>query len=300
MRLDRYLQNAGVGSRSEVKQWIKKGQVLVDGQPASGPEQTVWRTADVGHAESRVEFRGQRVYSEPFHYYMLHKPSGVVTATRDKRERTVMDLLSAEGQASALAGYFPAGRLDKDTEGLLLITNDGELAHRLLSPGRHVPKTYLAQIQGKLGQEEICRLEQGVNLGQGESSGPALFEWADGEMERDRGQKEGLWVKLTIYEGKYHQVKRMFQAVGCQVTYLKRLSMGVLQLDPQLPRGACRELTKEEREALQSLKDRGTAKTPMVLPGEKHEAVPMPMVFAGEKRRAETSEHERTGETDEP
>ena len=170
---------------------------------------------------------------------MLHKPSGVITATRDNHDKTVMDLLPKE----LAADFFPVGRLDKDTEGFLLITNDGELSHRLLSPKKHVAKTYYVECNGILTSEKILQLEQGLDIGDDKPTLPAVVEVI---QELD----SSYIIRLTITEGRFHQVKRMIQAIDGEVTYLKRLSMGGLTLDETLEKGIYRELTPEEVEIL--------------------------------------------------
>ncbi len=229
MRLDRYLSQAGVGTRSQVKAYIRQGLVAVNGSLAEGPGQ------DVSEGTDQVAFRGEVLSGQRYHYYMLNKPKGVVSATRDDRERTVVDLLGEKKRDD----LFPVGRLDKDTEGFLLLTNDGGLAHRLLSPKRHVDKTYLAQVRRPPTPEELQALEQGVDIGEKRPTLPAeaaLLE--DGSL------------RITIREGKYHQVKRMLEAVDNQVTALKRVAFGGISLDDALPAGAYRELTDEEVERL--------------------------------------------------
>lgn len=178
---------------------------------------------------------------EDFVYIMLHKPAGVVSATEDRRERTVLDLLGD----GCKRDIFPAGRLDKDTEGLLLLTNDGELAHQLLSPRKHVDKTYYVQLQGTLTEEHCTLFTRGLDIGDEKLTLPA------GLKILKAGEKSEALV--TIQEGRFHQVKRMFQAVGCEVTYLKRLSMGPLVLDETLERGSYRALTEQE---VRQLKER--------------------------------------------
>ena len=211
-RLDKYLANMGVGSRTAVKELIRKKQVTVNEVTAVSPEQKVDTERD------RIFCQGEPIGFTEFEYLMLHKPAGVVSAVTDDRDRTVIDLIDARKRKD----LFPVGRLDKDTEGLLLITNDGKLANQLLNPRKHVDKTYYARVRGAVtaAEQEIL------------SSGP--------ESE----------ILLTITEGRFHQVKRMFQAVGMEVLYLKRLSMGPLRLDESLPAGAWRPLTVDEIRAL--------------------------------------------------
>lgn len=229
IRLDKFLCEAGAGSRSEVKLLIKKGRVTINGAVAKAPE------TKVDEKNDQVALDAQPLSYEKFVYYMLHKPAGVVTATRDNHEKTVMGLLKdAPGK-----DLFPAGRLDKDTEGLLLITNDGALSHRLLSPAKHVDKTYLVRTKAPVTDEMRRRLEEGVDIGDEKPTLPAKTELTeDGEL------------LLTVTEGRFHQVKRMLSAVGNEVVYLKRLSMGPLVLDGALSKGEYRVLTQEEKAAL--------------------------------------------------
>ena len=227
VRLDKFLADAGKGTRSEVKKYIQKGLVEINGQTVKKPEQKVG-------PEDRVLFKGEEIAREPEHvYYLLHKPAGYVSATEDKRDRTVMELIP-----SARKGLFPAGRLDKDTEGLLVLTNDGQLAHRVLSPKKHVPKTYYAKIQGIVTDKDVKAFEKGVTLDDGYETMPSQLKIIEsGEVSE---------IELTIHEGKFHQVKRMFESLGKKVVYLKRLSMGKLILDESLSLGEYRELTDEE------------------------------------------------------
>lgn len=225
MRLDKFLCEMNVGTRSQVKELIKKGQVLVNGQ--------VIRSADfkIDEQKDLIVFQGRELVYQKFVYYMLNKPKGVVSATQDNTSKTVTDLLAMEGRQD----LFPVGRLDKDTEGLLLLTNDGELAHNLLSPKKHVDKTYLVEIAHALSQEDICKLEQGVDIGEDKLTLPAKVE-----------VKSGNVIFLTIQEGKFHQVKRMLQAVDNQVTALKRIRFGDIYLDEKLSPGEYRALTPQE------------------------------------------------------
>ena len=229
MRLDKYLAEMGAGTRKEVRKMIRDGRVSINGQKENDPGRKVMEGEEV-----RAD--GAPVVYEKYVYYMLHKPAGVISATEDAREQTVLDLIDEKKRK----GLFPVGRLDRDTEGLLLITNDGELAHRLLSPKRHVDKVYFARLDGPVGEEEKKRFAQGLKVDDTLTALPAELEILDGKNE----------VRVTVREGKYHQVKRMFQAVGREVLYLKRLSMGPLVLDEQLPAGAYRRLTAEEESAI--------------------------------------------------
>lgn len=229
MRLDRYLCELNTGTRSQVREFIKKGLVSVNGQ--------IVRAADckIDEQKDQVTLQGKSLTYQKFVYYMLNKPQGVVSATQDNTAGTVVELLAAEGRKD----LFPVGRLDKDTEGLLLLTNDGELAHRLLSPKKHVDKTYQVTAVHALGQEDIRRLEQGVDIGEDRMAMPAKVEILS----------ENSFL-LTIQEGKYHQVKRMLQAVDNQVTALKRIRFGGISLDEGLAPGEYRPLTLQEEKRL--------------------------------------------------
>ena len=232
IRLDKYLADMGMGTRSELKKMIRSGRVLVDGAPAKKPEEKV----DVESQTVMVD--GKVVTYQTVEYYMLHKPAGVVSATKDKKEKTVLDLIGGQKRKD----LFPVGRLDKDTEGLLLITNDGDLAHRLLSPGKHVDKVYFARIDGKVTGEDVRQFSEGLDIGDEDRTLPAKLEILTSAEESE--------ILLTIQEGRFHQVKRMFEAVEKKVTYLKRMSMGSLVLDENLKKGEYRPLTKEELEKL--------------------------------------------------
>lgn len=225
MRLDKFLVACEIGSRSQVKNFIKKGLITIDGK--------VCKDADFKFDENHCEvtYLGQPLKYQQFEYYMLNKPQGVITATQDTHDRTVMDLLT-DVQKKEL---FPVGRLDKDTEGLLLITNDGALAHTLLSPKKHVDKTYLVGLRSSIREEDISMLEKGVDIGEQKRTLPAKVVVLD-----------PLHIELTIHEGKFHQVKRMLQTVNNEVTYLKRISFGSLPLDVTLEPGEYRELTEKE------------------------------------------------------
>lgn len=235
IRLDKYLADAGFGTRSEVKNLLKARHVLVNGAPATRPEQKI-------SPEDEVICRGQPVSQKGFSYYMLNKPAGVVSATEDKRERTVLDLL--EDQKIPTKNLFPVGRLDKDTEGLLLITDDGALAHRLLSPRRHVDKAYFVRVAGEVTAKDTEAMLAGLDIGDEKKTLPACLEILSSDPVSE--------VRLTIQEGRFHQVKRMFLALGKEVLFLKRLSMGNLSLDPGLLPGQARPLTKEEIAGLTS------------------------------------------------
>lgn len=228
MRLDKMLSNMGLGSRSEIKVGVKKRFASVNGQIAKDPGMQIDTDKDA------VTWVGLPVAYKATICLMLNKPAGLLSATEDSRDGTVLDLLEAPYSGMAL---FPVGRLDKDTEGLLLLTNDGDLAHRLLAPKKKVPKTYKVILDRSLTPEGILKLEQGIDLEEGFTTSPAQVEPVeDGWHE----------VLLTIYEGRFHQVKRMMHHVGCEVVYLKRMNMGALMLDPGLQPGEYRELTEEE------------------------------------------------------
>jgi len=235
VRLDKLLANMGYGSRKEVKQLLKQKDVTVDGEVVKDASMHV--NPDV----QDVSVFGERVEYTEFIYLMMNKPPGVISATEDNVDQTVIDLLDPLAQHFK---PFPVGRLDKDTEGLLLITNDGQLAHNLLSPKKHVPKTYYAEIDGEVTESDIEAFRQGVELDDGYVTKP-------GELViLSSGPKSE--IELTIQEGKFHQVKRMFESVDKKVTYLKRLTMGSLQLDDTLDLGDYRELTEEELNGLKN------------------------------------------------
>jgi 16S rRNA pseudouridine516 synthase len=228
IRIDKLLSNMGEGSRSDVKKLLKAGVVTVDGKVIKDSAAQIEQGQDVC-------VHGRKIIYKQFVYIMLNKPQGVVSATEDKNDETVIDLLDKAFKAWEL---FPVGRLDKDTEGLLLLTNDGELAHNLLSPKKHIPKTYYATIEGKVTTNDIESFKLGVTLDDGYKTLPAELKILKSDNLSE--------IELTIMEGKFHQVKRMFEAVDKKVTYLKRISMGKLKLDDTLVLGDYRELTEEE------------------------------------------------------
>ncbi len=231
MRLDKMLANSGIGSRKEVKKLLKSGGVTVNGKMIKDAKLQVDPEKDLIHLfDEPVEYR-------EFIYLMMNKPGGVVSATEDKRDETVVDLLD---EAHKHFEPHPVGRLDKDTEGFLLLTNDGQLSHQLLSPKHHVPKTYFARIKGQVTEKDTEAFKNGVELEDGYKTKPGDLVILESGETSD--------IELTITEGKFHQVKRMFQAVDKEVIYLKRLSMGPLVLDEELELGEYRELTEEEIE----------------------------------------------------
>ena len=231
-RLDKIISATGKKSRREVKLLVKQGRILVDGVPASAPEMKV------DPAVSEILLDGENIGYQKFTYIMLHKPAGVLSAVEDKRQKTVLDLLPEELQRRNLS---PVGRLDKDTEGLLLLTNDGELTHRLLSPRYHVDKVYYARVDGRLEEADCAAFAAGITLGDGLECMPAGLEILS--------DSEAL---VTLQEGKFHQVKRMLAFCGKPVVYLKRLSMGPLRLDESLQPGEFRHLTGEEEKLLRA------------------------------------------------
>lgn len=229
IRLDKYLADAGIGSRSQVKQYIKKGMISVNNKISNAGDFKIRPETDT------VQFQGQPVVWEEFVYYMLNKPAGYVSATEDNTCETVLSLIPDTTHRD----LFPVGRLDKDTEGLLLITNDGALAHQLLSPKKHVDKTYYVNVDTAIPETAATQFQSGLDIGETKPTLPARLELLSSTTAR-----------ITIQEGKFHQVKRMFHAIGCEVTYLKRIRMGTLELDESLLPGDCRRLTDDELYAL--------------------------------------------------
>ena len=229
MRVDKLLSNVGVASRAELKKYCKQGLISVNGKVINNPGVQVDSESD------DIRFNGEKIVYREFVYIMLNKPDGYISATFDKYDPIVLDLID---QSYLVFEPFPVGRLDKDTEGLLVLTNDGQLAHRVLSPKKHVPKTYYAKIQGKVTEEDILAFEKGVILDDGYETMPSQLKILKSDDMSE--------IELTIHEGKFHQVKRMFESVDKKVVYLKRLSMGKLKLDESLGLGEYRELTEEE------------------------------------------------------
>lgn len=232
LRLDKLLTELDAGSRSQVKNMISKGRVMVNDIPAKRPEQKIDPDKDVIRLDHRI------LNYARYEYYMLNKPAGCVSATQDNLHQTVVELITE----STRKDLFPVGRLDIDTEGLLLITNDGELAHNLLSPKKHVDKTYYAKVNGKVTKQDAAKFAAGLDIGETEPTRPAELEilLAGNESE----------VNITITEGKFHQIKRMFEAVDKEVVYLRRIRMGSLVLDDTLATGSYRRLTDMELEQL--------------------------------------------------
>ncbi len=238
IRLDKYLVEMAVGSRSQIKEAAKKGRIRVNGEIEKRTEKKIDPQKD------QVFVDGVEISYVKTEYYMLNKPQGVVSATWDNLHKTVLDLLEDKKRKD----LFPVGRLDIDTEGLLLITNDGDLAYRLLSPKRHVDKVYDAKVSGTLPEDAREQFKRGIVLTDGTPTLPAHLEILKTEEALSELLSE---IRLTIHEGKFHQVKRMFEAIGCKVVYLKRISMGSLVLDDKLSPGQYRPLTEDEVQKLQ-------------------------------------------------
>lgn len=251
LRLDKFLCDMKAGTRSQVKALIRKGQVTVNGLPVKSPEMKIDENAD------QICVNGKSISYARHVYFMLNKPAGCVSATQDNHDKTVLQLMREQNGAMdgdlLLRELFPVGRLDKDTEGLLLITDDGELAHRLLSPAAHVEKTYYVEIDGPLSDSQQRSLQEGVDIGEKNLTRPALLKEAPG-LPFHHAAAVTAW-QLTITEGKFHQVKRMLQAVGRNVVYLRRIRMGTLWLDETLAPGAFRLLTAEELSELREEKE---------------------------------------------
>ncbi|MDM8291091.1 pseudouridine synthase [Lactobacillus crispatus] len=231
MRIDKYLANMNVGSRKEVHQLIKKGIVAVNGTTVKTPKQQVKES-------DQVTVNGDAVAYQKYHYFLLNKPKGVLSATEDRSQPTVISILAPQDRYQ---GIVPVGRLDKDTTGLLLLTNDGQLNHELLAPGKHVDKVYRAEIAGVANDATVKTFASGMTLGDGTKLQPAELKILSQDEEHDRSTTE-----IKICEGKYHQIKRMFGAVGMKVVELERISMGKLTLPPSLKRGEYLELKLED------------------------------------------------------
>lgn len=239
LRIDKYLADCGIGTRSEVKKYIKNKLITVNGEVVSKPDIKVDEGID------NICFKGQLITYEKYVYYLLHKPAGCVTAKQDNVHKTVMEYFPEEIRAKDIA---PVGRLDLDTEGLLLFTNDGPLTHHLLSPTHHIPKTYYAVLDNEVAISAVEQFKEGVDIGDDKPTLPAELVILPTKTDYDGNNVYS--AEMTIHEGRFHQVKRMFEAVGCTVTYLKRLSMGSLTLG-NLAKGEYRKLTEEEVQALQ-------------------------------------------------
>lgn len=252
MRLDKFLADMGCGTRSELKKEIRKGNVTVGGFVVTDPGSQV-------SASDNVEYKGSPVGYEDFVYYMLNKPAGVISASEDSREATVVDLIAEQKRRD----LFPVGRLDRDTEGLLIITNDGGMAHRLLSPKHHTDKLYRAVVSGIVTDEDVRAFADGLVLPDGLECLPAdLRIMSERSADEQTSGQSGSGsvsdtaateIEIIIREGKFHQIKRMFRAVGKEVLYLERLSMGPIELDTGLARGEYRRLTDQELQLLKEI-----------------------------------------------
>lgn len=229
-RIDKILSNLGYGTRKDLKKIVKNGMVQVNGITIKDSAMKVDPEKD------KIVINGEEIFYREFIYLMMNKPAGVISATFDNKDETVIDLLEVEHQVFE---PFPVGRLDKDTVGLLLLTNDGDLNHRLISPKWKVDKVYFAKIYQKVTEEDIEKFKHGITLDDG-------YRCKEAILEIQKASEEGSEIVLTIQEGKFHQVKRMFEAVGKKVTYLKRIEFGTLPLDEDLEEGEYRELTEEE------------------------------------------------------
>ena len=232
-RLDKYISSRGTLSRKEAQKHIKNGDVTLNGEVCKAVDTKLDPKTD------RVELCGQAVCADEHIYIMLNKPAGVVSATKDKTDKTVIDILPPELRRD---GLFPAGRLDKDTEGLLIITDDGDFAHRMLSPKKHVEKKYIARLDGEITGDTVKRFEDGIIFADGTHCMPAKLE-----IDEKSGNSTGI---VTICEGKYHQVKKMFAVCGLKVVHLQRISVGNLYLDGKLPIGSAKKLAKLDIEAI--------------------------------------------------
>lgn len=231
MRIDKYLANMNVGSRKEVHQLIKKGIVAVNGQTVKTPKEKVAETDE-------VTVNGEKIVYQKYHYFLMNKPKGVLSATEDRSQRTVISLLDLKDQYQ---GIVPVGRLDKDTTGLLLLTNDGQLNHELLAPNKHVAKVYRAKIAGVADENTVKTFALGMTLGDETKLKPAKLTVLKQDLEHDSSE-----IEIEISEGKYHQIKRMFGAVGMKVVELERISMGKLKLPNNLKRGQYIEIDVDE------------------------------------------------------
>ena len=233
IRLDKFFSSQEILSRSEIKFLLKAGQVTVNG----GLEKNSARKIDT--ERDKVSLRGENIPYKPYIYLMLNKPRGIICATEDRKSPTVLDLVPP---ALYRTGLFPAGRLDKDTTGFVLLTNDGDFAHEILSPNKHIEKTYDVELDGVLREEDIEKIRQGIILADGTICRPAKI--------RIRKTVPQTQAEIVLTEGKYHQVKRMFGVLGLGVTALKRTKMGNLPLDPNLEEGKCREILHKDVEKI--------------------------------------------------
>jgi len=251
IRLDKFLADTGYGTRSTVKQLLKKSAVTVDGVQVKKADIKIDTEKNV------ISVNGKTVQYEEYEYYMMNKPAGVISAATDEREKTVVDLISDKKRRD----LFPVGRLDRDTVGLLLLTNDGNLARRLLAPGKHVDKVYRVKVTGRLDEEDVKAFREGIDIGDEKLTMPADLRIISVNecplISGDNSEVDNGWIKtyntdaeVTLREGRFHQVKRMFEKRGHEVVFLKRLSMGALKLDDSLTEGEYRRLTEEELKSL--------------------------------------------------
>jgi 16S rRNA pseudouridine516 synthase len=242
LRLDKFLADQNLGSRKQIKEYLKNGRCRVNGEVVSKGDIHIDENSD------EILFDGEPLIYSKFHYYLLNKPQGVVSATNDKKSMTVLDLLKEEN----VKGLSPCGRLDIDTEGLLLITDDGKLIHDLLSPKKHVEKTYEVHLRDNVSESDIKVLEKGINIGDRKDDGSVDYTLPARTELSDPDESGNPVAYLTIHEGRFHQVKRMFEALGNEVLFLRRISMGTLRLDDDLEPGEYRPLTDEEVQLLKT------------------------------------------------
>ena len=238
LRIEKYLADMGIGTRTEIKKYIKNGMVTVNGKVLKSAGNKIDTDSDI------VEYNGKEIEYLEYEYYMLNKPAGVISATEDRNTKTVLDLITDSNRKD----LFPVGRLDKDTEGLLIITNDGMLAHELLSPAKHVDKVYYVKTDARLCKEHVEKFSKGIQVDD-------EFTAKEAKLEILKADDTGSEALLTIHEGKFHQVKRMMEAVGNTVTYLKRISMGPIELPKDLNPGEYRRLTIDEINMLKGIED---------------------------------------------
>lgn len=231
MRLDSFLSKVGCGSKKEVKSYIKNNLIKVNNKVVNKVNYKIDLVVDI------IQFKSEILKYEKFKYYMLNKPAGYITATEDKNQKVVMDLLDIDNKNQ----FFPVGRLDKDTEGLLVITNDGKLSHNILSPKKHISKKYYVQVEGIIDENDINMLTEGIKLKDNYICKPSIIQLIDIDSDNNIS-----YIYITIYEGKYHQIKRMIAAVGKKVIYLKRVQMGNLELDEDLKLGQYKILSEQE------------------------------------------------------
>ncbi len=236
MRLDKFLGDQNIGTRKQIKEYIKNGRCTINGEVATKPD------IHIDENKDEISFDGEILSYSKFHYFMLNKPAGVVSATKDGKCQTVLNLLAGEN----VKDLSPCGRLDIDTEGLLLLTDDGELIHKLLSPKKHVDKTYEVHLSKEISENDIARLEEGLNIGDYNEDGSVKMTLPARVKVLPDDEEGRPLIHLIIHEGRFHQVKRMLEAVGNEVLFLRRLSMGSLQLDEDLAPGDYRPLTDEE------------------------------------------------------